>query len=116
MTKSKTTISNKKTSSPRKSKIAKKKHFLIRKGEDWILISQKVLEEFTPEESHQLACVCHAAQRAQLLLDAARGDHYVGDVRIVEGLEESLDYLEKVYPGIRQQGQIVSMDAKIGHA
>jgi hypothetical protein len=42
-------------------------------------------------------------QRKQLLQDAIVGDHYVNDIKVVDGLESSLRKLEEKFPNLVSQ-------------
>lgn len=67
------------------------------------MVPAQVVNTLTPEEAFRLGLIARAEQRRQLLEDAIKGDHYINNVRVVEGLETSLKKLEELYPFIKQQ-------------
>lgn len=75
-----------------------------------------MVEAMPPEEAFQLALSAHVEQRKQLMLDAQLGDHYVHNMKIVDGLELSLSKLETLFPTIRSQVRHLEGEAKIGQA
>ena len=42
-------------------------------------------------------------QRKQLMIDALSDDHYVDSIKVVDGLESSINKLELLFPSIREQ-------------
>lgn len=62
-----------------------------------------VVNNLTPEEAFRLSLIARAEQRRQLLEDAIKGDHYINNIKVVEGLETSLRKLEELYPFVKEQ-------------
>ena len=105
------------SASSTKPKTKKKQPMLLlRKAEHFFLMPEKMIENMPPAEVFQLALAAHKAQRIQLMEDARKGDHFVHNIKIVDGLEKSLTKLEKLYPSIREQIALLDHDASIGQA
>lgn len=100
------------TKSSKKKKTKKPELFLLKRADQYILVSDVVLNNMTPEEAYRFAMLAHAEQQRQLLIDAYRGDHYVDNIKVVDGLEGSLSKLEELYPSMREE--LWKMDSKIG--
>jgi hypothetical protein len=97
---------------PVKKKVKKNpKLFLLKKSEQFFLLPESLVDAMVPEEAHRLAIVAVMEQRKQLLIDAYRGDHYINDVKVVDGLEISLSKLEELYPSLREE--ISRLDSKL---
>lgn len=90
----------KKTSKVRK---AVPTSFLLKRDDRFYMIPASVVDSFTPEEAFRFGLIAKLEQRKQLLEDAVKGDHYINNIKVVEGLEISLRKLEELYPFIKQQ-------------
>lgn len=72
--------------------------FLLKKGDKFYMVPISIVNTLSPEEAFRLGVIARAEQRRQLLEDAVKGDHYINDIKVVEGLETSLRKLEELYP------------------
>ena len=82
--------------------------FLLKKGDKFYMVPASVVDTLTPEEAFRLGLIAKMEQRKQLLEDALKGDHYINDIKVVEGLEVSLRRLEELHPFIKQQIETAS--------
>jgi hypothetical protein len=86
--------------------------FLIKRMGKLFLVPPSVLENFSPIEAFQIAIDSHFEQRAQLLIDAHAGDHYVDETKVVDGLEASLRKFEALFPSIKEHLQYVDQSSR----
>lgn len=77
--------------------------YLLKRGDKFYMVPANVVDTFTIEEAFRLAMVAHIEQRKQLLEDALKGDHYINNVKVVDGLEASLKKLNEIFPALIEQ-------------
>lgn len=77
--------------------------YLLKRDDKFYNVPGHMIDTLSVEEAFRLGLSAHLEQRRQLLEDAIKGDHYIEDVKVVQGLEDSLKKLEELFPSIRQQ-------------
>jgi hypothetical protein len=77
--------------------------YLLKRGDKFYMVPANVVDTLTIEEAFRLALIAHAEQRRQLLEDALKGDHYINNIKVVDGLEASLKKLDEMFPALRDQ-------------
>lgn len=95
-----------------KKKVKTIERYLIKKSDKLFLVPVKTLEELGPVDAFQVAVDSHFAQRHQLVLDATKGDHFVDDLKVVDGLEASLRKFEALYPSIKEHLKYIDNSSK----
>ena len=88
---------------PRTKKPAVPTAYLLKRGDKFYMVPADVVDTLTIEEAFRLALIAHAEQRRQLLEDAVKGDHYINNIKVVDGLEVSLRKLDEMFPALREQ-------------
>lgn len=88
---------------PRAKKPTAPTAYLLKRGDKFYMVPANIVDTFSIEEAFRLAIVAHAEQRKQLLEDALRGDHYINNIKVVDGLEASLKKLDEIFPALRDQ-------------
>jgi hypothetical protein len=76
--------------------------YLLKKGDKFYMIPSQVVESLSIDEAFKLGLAAQVELRRQLLQDALGGDHYIEDVKVVDGLEASLKKLGEMFPGVRK--------------
>lgn len=90
--------------SPRKKKLKEPEPmFLLKRGNEFYLLPASVLDSLAADEIYRLGIAAYIEQRRQLMQDALEGDHYINDIKVVDGLESSLRKLEEKFPDIFSQ-------------
>lgn len=74
------------------------------------MITKPIVESLSVDEAFKLGLVAQVELRKQLLEDAVNGDHYIENVKIVDGLEASLKKLGEIFTGVRNS--ILKCDLK----
>ena len=82
--------------------------FLLKRNNEYYLLPASVLNSLSVEEIYRLGMTVYIEQRRQLMQDAVLGDHYVDDIKVVDGLELSLRKIEEILPNLVEQ--IAQMD------
>lgn len=90
--------------------------YLLKKDDKFYLVPASVVSDLTPEEAFRLGLAAQLEQKKQLLEDAIKGDHYINNIKVVDGLEQSLQKLKELFPFIKQQISAAIAGGKIGKA
>lgn len=99
-----TAKSPKKKSTKSKTSKAKKvesKSFLLKRDDRFYMVPSSVIATLSADEAFRLGITAVMEQRKQLLADALEGDHYINNVKVVDGLEASLQKLDELFPSLR---------------
>jgi hypothetical protein len=88
--------------------------YILKKNEHLWFVLPTVLDALPVEEATRLAIIARTEQRNQLLWDAQNGETKMEDTIIINGLENSLDYLKNRFPSITSQLKLY--EPKIGQS
>lgn len=106
--------SDKKTSAPKKEK--QDKFYLIVQMGELYFVPEAVLEGLTATEALSFGIQTCLEQPRQLLRDALLGDQYVNQIKVIDGLRDSLLKFQELFPWINEQINYYAVDSKIGRA
>lgn len=97
-------------------KKGQKDQYLLKRDNEFFIIQRAALESLPVSEIFKLGVTASHEQRAQLLKDAQKEDSYVFNIKIVDGLEESLRKMEEMFPSIKTHIRMMdeAMLVKIG--
>lgn len=87
------------------------KQFLIKKEDQYFLVSEQLMVNMTPEEIYRTALIAHIDQKKYLLQEAYNQVLKIESketIKIPEELEESLKKCEEIYPLIREDFHLLN--------
>ena len=87
-------------SSEKKNKSSSEK-FLLKKGNQYLIVNKYLVETLTFQEAIFMAESTYFGLKDQLYADAINGDHFVQGMRVVEALQVGLDALYLRHPILR---------------
>lgn len=75
--------------------------FLLKKNDNYFIFTKIAIEILTFQEIISMAESTHIALKNQLYLDAVRGDHFIQQIKVIDGLQNGLEALYSRHPVLR---------------
>lgn len=86
--------------------------FLIKKPDKFYLISEEMITTLSLDEVFYLWNLARKEQAKQFLIDALSSEHVIDNIKVVEGLEKTLQKMEEIFPGLSLRFRILNKTKK----